>query len=74
MFFIYSRKLITTGDGGMVTTNNEAYYNRLKLLRQHGMTVSDLARHSTKEIIIENYAEIGYNFRMTDIQAFVLNS
>lgn len=70
-FSFHPRKVITTGDGGMITTANVDYYNRLKLLRQHGMTVNDVARHSSKQVIFEDYVELGYNYRMTDIQAAV---
>ena len=68
-FSFHPRKVITTGDGGMITTQNKEYYNQLKLLRQHGMSVDDRARHNAKKIIFEDYIRIGYNFRMTDIQA-----
>lgn len=70
-FSFHPRKVITTGDGGMVTTNNEAYYNRLKLLRQHGMSVNDRVRHLSDKVIIEDHLEIGFNYRLTDIQAAV---
>ncbi len=70
-FSFHPRKVITTGDGGMITTNNEKYYNRLKLLRQHAMSISDRVRHSSSKIIFEDHIEIGYNYRMTDIQAAV---
>ncbi|UPT66251.1 MAG: DegT/DnrJ/EryC1/StrS family aminotransferase [Sphingobacteriales bacterium JAD_PAG50586_3] len=70
-FSFHPRKVITTGDGGMVTTNNEAYYNRMKLLRQHGMSINDRVRHASTTIIFEDHIEVGYNYRMTDIQAAV---
>jgi dTDP-4-amino-4,6-dideoxygalactose transaminase len=70
-FSFHPRKVISTGDGGMITTNNEAYYNRLKLLRQHGMSVNDRVRHESKKVIFEDHLEIVYNYRMTDIQAAV---
>jgi len=70
-FSFHPRKVITTGDGGMITTNNKAYYHRLKQLRQHGMSVSDADRHGAKKVIIEEYLELGYNYRMTDIQASI---
>jgi dTDP-4-amino-4,6-dideoxygalactose transaminase len=70
-FSFHPRKVITTGDGGMVTTNNEAYYQRLKLLRQHGMSISDQQRHQAGKALFEEHIEIGYNYRMTDIQASV---
>jgi perosamine synthetase len=70
-FSFHPRKVITTGDGGMITTSNEAFCNRLKLLRQHGMSVSDRVRHSSSKVIQEDHLEIGYNYRLTDIQAAV---
>jgi perosamine synthetase len=70
-FSFHPRKVISTGDGGMITTNREDYCERLKLLRQHGMSVNDRARHEANKIIFEDHVEIGYNYRMTDIQAAV---
>lgn len=70
-FSLHPRKVISTGDGGFVTTNNEAYYNRMKLLRQHGMSVNDRVRHESSKVIFEDHIEVGYNYRMTDIQAAV---
>jgi perosamine synthetase len=70
-FSFHPRKVITTGDGGMITTNDENDYNKLKLLRQHAMSVNDRVRHDAKSIIFEDHTEIGYNYRMTDIQAAV---
>ncbi len=70
-FSFHPRKVISTGDGGMITTNNEAYYNRLKLLRQHGMSVNDRTRHESSKVIFEDHLEVGYNYRLTDIQAAV---
>lgn len=70
-FSFHPRKVMTTGDGGMITTNNRKYYERLKLLRQHGMSVNDRARHLSKKVIHEEYLELGYNYRMTDIQASI---
>jgi dTDP-4-amino-4,6-dideoxygalactose transaminase len=70
-FSFHPRKVISTGDGGMVTTNNAAYAERMKLLRQHGMSVNAGARHGATKIIFEDHLEIAYNYRMTDIQAAV---
>lgn len=70
-FSFHPRKVITTGDGGMIATSNEAYYNRLKLLRQHGMSVNDRVRHNSAKVIMEDHLEVGYNYRLTDIQAAV---
>lgn len=70
-FSFHPRKLLTTGDGGMITTNNPDYDKKFRLFRQHGMSVSDTVRHGAKKIIFENYVLTGYNYRMTDIQAAV---
>lgn len=70
-FSLHPRKVISTGDGGFITTNREDYYQRMKLLRQHGMSVNDRVRHESSKLIFEDHVEIGYNYRMTDIQASV---
>jgi perosamine synthetase len=70
-FSFHPRKVICTGDGGMITTNNAEYAERLRLLRQHGMNVSDAARHNARKVIIEEYPIVGYNYRLTDLQAAV---
>jgi len=70
-FSFHPRKVITTGDGGMLTTNNPDYQSQFRLLRQHGMSVSDATRHTSKQVIVESYVSLGYNFRLTDIQASV---
>jgi perosamine synthetase len=70
-FSFHPRKVITTGDGGMLTTNNAAYDAQFRLLRQHGMSVSDRARHSAREVVFEEHGVLGYNYRMTDLQAAV---
>ncbi len=70
-FSFHPRKVITTGEGGMITTNNAEYARRLRLLRQHGMSVPDTVRHAARQVITEQYVCLGYNYRMTDIQAAV---
>lgn len=70
-FSFHPRKVICTGDGGMITTNNPEYAERLRLLRQHGMNVSDTERHGARNVIIEEYPVLGYNYRLTDLQAAV---
>ena len=70
-FSFHPRKLLTTGDGGMLTTSDPDYDRRFRLLRQHGMSVSDTARHAARQVVFESYDELGYNYRMTDIQAAV---
>ena len=70
-FSFHPRKVITTGDGGMITTNNPAWDQQFRLWRQHGMSVPDTVRHGSKQVIFETYPMLGYNYRMTDIQAAV---
>jgi perosamine synthetase len=67
----HPRKVITTGEGGMVTTDNPEWATRLRRLREHGMNVSAAERHASDKPILEAYLETGWNFRMTDIQAAV---
>ena len=70
-FSFHPRKVITTGEGGMITTSRADFAERLRLLRQHGMSLSDTARHSARKVVIESYDCLGYNYRMTDIQAAI---
>lgn len=70
-FSFHPRKVITTGDGGMITTARPNWDEQFRLLRQHGMSVPDRERHQAKEIVFESYLCLGYNYRMTDIQAAV---
>lgn len=70
-FSFHPRKLITTGDGGMMTTSNPEWDKQFRLWRQHSMSVPDTVRHGAKEVIFESYPVLGYNYRMTDIQAAV---
>jgi perosamine synthetase len=68
-FSLHPRKVITTGEGGMITVHDEPLADRLRKLRQHAMDLSDLARHGSSEVIFESYPERGFNARMTDLQA-----
>jgi perosamine synthetase len=70
-FSFHPRKVVTTGDGGMLTTANPDYDRQFRLLRQHAMTVPDTVRHGSERVIFESYDEIGYNYRMTDLQAAI---
>jgi perosamine synthetase len=70
-FSFHPRKVISTGDGGMITTSNKAFSDRARLLRQHGMSVNDRVRHSASQVLVTDHVEVGYNYRMTDIQAAV---
>jgi len=68
-FSLHPRKVITTGEGGIITVHDAGVAERLRRLRAHGMSVSDLARHGAREVVIETYPERGFNARMTDMQA-----
>jgi perosamine synthetase len=70
-FSFHPRKLITTGDGGMLTTSRPEWDQQFRLWRQHSMSVPDTKRHKSREVIFESYPALGYNYRMTDIQAAV---
>ena len=70
-FSFHPRKLLTTGDGGMLTTANPDWDQKFRLWRQHGMSVPANVRHDANQIIFESYLELGYNYRLTDIQAAV---
>ena len=68
-FSLHPRKVITTGEGGMIAVSDAEVAERLRRLRAHGMDTSDLARHSARDIVVEAYPERGWNSRMTDMQA-----
>ena len=70
-FSFHPRKLLTTGDGGMLTTVDPAIDSKFRLWRQHGMSVPDTVRHSSPEVVFESYPELGFNYRLTDIQAAI---
>ena len=70
-FSFHPRKVITTGEGGMLTTSDPAMAARLRILRHQGMSVSDLERHHASRVITETYDEAGYNFRLSDLHAAV---
>lgn len=70
-FSFHPRKVLTTGEGGMITTNDAALADRLRLRRQHGMSVRDLERHTSSRVVIEEYVVVGWNYRMTDLQAAI---
>ena len=68
-FSFHPRKSITTGEGGMLTTNEESIANLARQFRFHGASVSSDKRHSASTVVIEDFPVIGYNYKMTDIQA-----
>src|SRR5687767_6938067 len=70
-FSFHPRKVITTGDGGMITTRHADWDRQYRLLRHHGMSIPDTVRHSSREVLRESYDVVGYNYRMTDLQAAV---
>ena len=70
-FSFHPRKLLTTGDGGMLTTANAEIDAKFRLWRQHGMSVPDTVRHSSPTVVFESYPELGFNYRLTDIQAAI---
>lgn len=70
-FSFHPRKVITTGEGGMLTTSDPECDRKFRLCRQHGMSVPDTVRHGSRQVIFEDYLVIGFNYRMTDVQAAV---
>lgn len=74
-FSFHPRKAITTGEGGMITTNNEELAVKLRAMRDHGATISDHQRHlEGKPYLLPEFPYLGYNYRMTDIQASIGSS
>jgi dTDP-4-amino-4,6-dideoxygalactose transaminase len=71
VFSFHPRKILTTGEGGMVTTSRADWSDRLRSLREHGTTASAATRHGAGKVVIEEYGEVGFNYRMTDLQAAV---
>jgi dTDP-4-amino-4,6-dideoxygalactose transaminase len=68
-FSFHPRKMITTGEGGMLMINDSQWAERARILRSTGASVSDLVRHQAKGTIVQEYLEAGFNYRMTDMQA-----
>ena len=68
-FSFHPRKSVTTGEGGMLTTNNYALAEKLNMLRNHGASISEEQRHhGPKPYILPAFDMVGYNYRMTDLQ------
>jgi len=67
----HPRKSITTGEGGMVLTNDKVAASRMRTLRSHGASISELDRHKNAGYLMPDFNELGYNYRMTDIQAAI---
>jgi dTDP-4-amino-4,6-dideoxygalactose transaminase len=68
-FSFHPRKVVVTGEGGMITTDDHELAARLRRLRHQGMSISDMERHRAARVIQEEYAEVGYNFRLSDLHA-----
>lgn len=71
-FSFHPRKLVTAGEGGMLTVDDPDVASRLRRLREHGMSVSAADRHASHTVVFEQYLETGFNYRMTDIQAAIV--
>ena len=71
-FSFHPRKSITTGEGGMITTNDDALGKKLQILRNHGASISEEQRHhGAKPYILPDFNVLGYNYRMTDLQGAI---
>ncbi len=70
-FSFHPRKIISTGEGGMMVTDDPAIAAQVRLLRQHGMDTSDRDRHAARGLLTENYPVLGFNYRLTDVQAAI---
>lgn len=71
-FSFHPRKSITTGEGGMITTNNASYANRMGMLRNHGASLSEEQRHhGPRPYFLPEFNLLGFNYRMTDLQGSV---
>ncbi len=70
-FSFDARKILTMGEGGVVTTNDDEAAERVRALRAHAASISADARHSARDVVIESYPEVGYNYKLTDVQAAI---
>jgi len=71
-FSFHPRKAITTGEGGMVTTNDDGLAEKIRRLRDHGAAMTDLQRHlGSSPYLLADHPDAGYNQRMTDLQAAI---
>ena len=71
VFSFDARKILTTGEGGIITTNDDAGAERLRAMRAHSASVSMLARHTSSSVVLEEYMEVGFNYKMTDMQGAI---
>ena len=71
-FSFHPRKSVTTGEGGMVTTNDPELAERINQMRNHGATLSEEQRHrGPQPYLLPEFDVLGYNYRMTDLQGAV---
>lgn len=70
-FSFHPRKVITTGEGGMLVVGSATAAERARALRATGADISDLRRHHARGMLQQSYHEVGYNYRLTDIQAAI---
>jgi dTDP-4-amino-4,6-dideoxygalactose transaminase len=71
-FSFHPRKSITTGEGGMVTTADDALARKVSVLRDHGASRTDLSRHVGRAgFLLADYDDLGFNYRMTDLQGAI---
>lgn len=70
-FSFHPRKVITTGEGGLITTSDQALAESLRVLRSQGMSLPAEVRHRGGPLVCEEYRVLGYNYRLTDIQAAI---
>jgi len=71
VFSFHPRKIITTGEGGMLTTDDARVAEKARSLRSHAASVSDLDRHARSGFLLPTFADVGFNYRMTDVQAAI---
>lgn len=71
-FSFHARKIISSGEGGMITTQNGEIAEKARMLRSYGATIADHTRHTSKKIMTESYEMVSLNYRLTDIQAAIL--
>jgi dTDP-4-amino-4,6-dideoxygalactose transaminase len=70
-FSFHPRKMVTTGEGGLIATGDAALAAKARVLRSTGASSSDLERHHAKGTLVQQYEDVGYNYRMTDLQAAI---
>src|SRR5262249_30819929 len=70
-FSFPARQTLSTGEGAPITTDDAALAERARALRSHGATVSAHARHQAKGVVFEEYRELGFNYRLSDVQAAI---